>query len=261
MQHNNKVGKIMDQVVALVSGGASGLGAATARAIVGAGGKVVMLDRDAVKGAALAAELGEAARFAEADVTDEASTQTARDWALSEFGRITASVSCAGIAVAAKTVGRDGAHPLDSFQRSIDINLVGSFNLARLAAEAMQDNTPDADGQRGVIIHTASVAAYEGQKGQPAYAASKGGVVGMVLPMARDLADQGIRVMAIAPGLFLTPMLEGLPEAAQEALAQQPLFPKRLGRPEEFGAMVNTIIASPYLNGSVIRLDGGIRLP
>ena len=260
----------MDQVVALVSGGASGLGAATARAIAGAGGKVVMLDRDAVKGEALAAELGEAARFAEADVTDEASLQTARDWALSEFGRITASVSCAGIAVAAKTLGRDGAHPLDSFQRSIDINLVGSFNLARLAAEAMQDNAPDADGQRGVIIHTASVAAYEGQigqvayegqRGQPAYAASKGGVVGMVLPMARDLADQGIRVMAIAPGLFLTPMLEGLPDAAQEALASQPLFPKRLGRPAEFGAMVNTIIASPYLNGSVIRLDGGIRLP
>ena len=251
----------MDQVVALVSGGASGLGAATTRAIVGAGGKVVMLDRDADKGRALATELGDAARFAEADVTDEGSLQTARDWALSEFGTITAAVSCAGIAVASKTVGRDGAHPLDSFQRSIDINLVGSFNLARLAAEAMQDNAPDADGQRGVIIHTASVAAFEGQKGQPAYAASKGGVVGMVLPMARDLAEQGIRVMAIAPGLFLTPMLEGLPEAAQEALAQQPLFPKRLGRPAEFGAMVNTIIASPYLNGSVIRLDGGIRLP
>ncbi len=251
----------MDQVVALVSGGASGLGAATTRSIVGAGGKVVMLDRDADKGRALATELGNAVRFAEADVTDEGSLQTARDWALSEFGTITAAVSCAGIAVASKTVGRDGAHPLDSFQRSIDINLVGSFNLARLAAEAMQDNAPDADGQRGVIIHTASVAAFEGQKGQPAYAASKGGVVGMVLPMARDLAEQGIRVMAIAPGLFLTPMLEGLPEAAQEALAQQPLFPKRLGRPAEFGAMVNTIIASPYLNGSVIRLDGGIRLP
>ncbi len=251
----------MDQVVALVSGGASGLGAATTRAIVGAGGKVVMLDRDADKGRALATELGDAVCFAEADVTDEGSLQTARDWALSEFGTITAAVSCAGIAVASKTVGRDGAHPLDSFQRSIDINLVGSFNLARLAAEAMQDNAPDADGQRGVIIHTASVAAFEGQKGQPAYAASKGGVVGMVLPMARDLAEQGIRVMAIAPGLFLTPMLEGLPEAAQEALAQQPLFPKRLGRPAEFGAMVNTIIASPYLNGSVIRLDGGIRLP
>ncbi len=251
----------MDQVVAWVSGGASGLGAATARAIVGAGGKVVMLDRDTEKGAALASELGDAARFVEADVTDEGALQAARDRALGAFGTVTAAISCAGIALAAKTVGRDGAHPLDMFKRSIDINLVGSFNLARLAAEAMQQNSPDADGQRGVIIHTASVAAYEGQKGQPAYAASKGGVVGMVLPMARDLADQGIRVMAIAPGLFLTPMLEGLPEPAQEALARQPLFPKRLGRPEEFGAMVNTIIASPYLNGSTIRLDGGIRLP
>jgi NAD(P)-dependent dehydrogenase (short-subunit alcohol dehydrogenase family) len=251
----------MDKVVAMISGGASGLGAAAARAIVGAGGQVVLLDRNAAQGAALARELGDSARFAETDVTVDSSVATARDWTLSTFGMISAVVNCAGIAIAAKTVGRDGAHPLADFQRSIDINLVGSFNVARLAAEAMQDNAPDADGQRGVIIHTASVAAYDGQKGQPAYAASKGGIVGMVLPMARDLADQGIRVMAIAPGLFMTPMLAGLPEAAQEALAQQPLFPKRLGHAEEFGAMVNTIIAQPYLNGSVIRLDGGIRLP
>ncbi len=251
----------MENPVALISGGASGLGAASARAIVSSGGRVVLLDRDPARGEALAAELGEAARFAETDVTDEGSVQTARDWGLSVFGRIDVAVNCAGIAIASKTVGKDGAHPLADFQRSIDINLVGSFNVARLAAEAMQDNAPDADGQRGVIIHTASVAAYEGQKGQPAYAASKGGVVGMTLPMARDLAPQGIRVMSIAPGLFMTPMLAGLPDAAQEALAAQPLFPKRLGHPEEFGAMVNTIIASPYLNGSVIRLDGGIRLP
>ncbi len=251
----------MEQTVALVSGGASGLGAAAARAIIGAGGRAVLLDRDAERGAALARDLGDAARFAQTDVTDEGSVQTARDWALTEFGAITAVVNCAGIAIASKTVGREGAHPLADFQRSIDINLVGSFNVARLAAEAMQDNAADKDGQRGVIIHTASVAAFEGQKGQAAYAASKGGIAGMVLPMARDMAGQGIRVMAIAPGLFLTPMLEGLPEAAQEALASQPLFPKRLGHPEEFGAMVNTIIASPYLNGSVIRLDGGIRLP
>ena len=251
----------MEHIVALISGGASGLGAASAKAVVAAGGRVVLLDRDGERGVALASELGEAARFAETDVTDEASVQTARDWALSEFGTITAVVNCAGIAIASKTVGRDGAHPLADFQRSIDINLVGSFNVARLAAEAMQDNSPDQDGQRGVIIHTASVAAFEGQKGQAAYAASKGGIAGMVLPMARDMADQGIRVMAIAPGLFLTPMLEGLPEAAQEALASQPLFPKRLGKPQEFGDMVTTIIRSPYLNGSVIRLDGGIRLP
>ncbi|MEM7470175.1 MAG: SDR family NAD(P)-dependent oxidoreductase [Pseudomonadota bacterium] len=251
----------MDQTIALISGGASGLGAAAAAALVGAGGKVVLLDRDAAKGQALVSALGEAARFAQTDVTDEASVQTARDWALSEFGAITAVVNCAGIAVASKTVGRDGAHPLASFQASVDINLVGSFNVARLCAEAMAENEPDPDGQRGVIIHTASVAAFEGQKGQPAYAASKGGIVGMVLPMARDLASIGVRVMAIAPGLFLTPMLEGLPDAAQEALASQPLFPNRLGRPEEFGAMVTTIIKQPYLNGSVIRLDGGIRLP
>lgn len=251
----------MKEVVALISGGASGLGAASARAIVGAGGKAVLLDRDAARGEALAAELGEAVRFAQTDVTQEASVETARDWALSEFGTISVVVNCAGIAIAAKTVGRDGAHPLADFQRSIDINLVGSFNVARLGAEAMQDNEPDADGQRGVIINTASVAAFDGQKGQPAYAASKGGIVGMTLPMARDLAGQGIRVMSIAPGLFLTPMLEGLPQEAQAALAAQPLFPKRLGRPEEFGAMVNTIIGAPYLNGSVIRLDGGIRLP
>lgn len=251
----------MDKVVAVISGGASGLGAASAHAIVRAGGQVVLLDRDADRGAGLAQELGDAARFAETDVTDESSVVTARDWAMSEFGMISAVVNCAGIALASKTVGKEGAHSLAEFQRSIDINLVGSFNVARLAAEAMQENPPDADGQRGVIIHTASVAAYEGQKGQPAYAASKGGIVGMVLPMARDLAGQGIRVMAIAPGLFMTPMLAGLPEAAQEALAQQPLFPNRLGDPAEFGAMVNTIIEQPYLNGSVIRLDGGIRLP
>ncbi len=251
----------MKKVVAMISGGASGLGAASARAIAQAGGQVVLLDRDGARGTALADEIGAAARFAETDVTDETSVETARDWALSEFGAVTAVVNCAGIAIAAKTVGRDGAHHLADFQRSVDINLVGSFNVARLGAEAMQANTPDGDGQRGVIINTASVAAFDGQKGQPAYAASKGGIVGMTLPMARDLASLGIRVMAIAPGLFMTPMLAGLPEEAQAALASQPLFPKRLGKPEEFGAMVNTIIASPYLNGSTIRLDGGIRLP
>ncbi|PTX56118.1 NAD(P)-dependent dehydrogenase (short-subunit alcohol dehydrogenase family) [Litoreibacter ponti] len=251
----------ISQTVALISGGASGLGAASARVIVAGGGKVVLLDRDAERGATLASELGEGARFAQTDVTSESSVETARDWALSEFGRITGAVNCAGIAIAAKTVGRDGAHPLADFQRSIDINLVGSFNVCRLAAEAMQDNDPNADGERGVLINTASVAAFDGQKGQPAYAASKGGIVGMTLPMARDLAGIGVRTMAIAPGLFLTPMLEGLPEAAQEALASQPLFPKRLGKPEEFGKLVRFIIESPYLNGSTVRLDGGIRMP
>lgn len=251
----------ISHTVALVSGGASGLGAAAARAIVGAGGMVVLLDRDTAKGEALVAELGEAARFAQTDVTSGESVETARDFALSQFGKITAAVNCAGIAIASKTVNRDGAHPLADFQRTIDINLVGSFNVCRLAAEAMCDNAPNADGERGVLINTSSVAAFDGQKGQPAYAASKGGVAAMSLPMARDLAGQGIRAMSIAPGLFLTPMLEGLPEAAQEALASQPLFPQRLGKPEEFGDLVRFIIGAPYLNGSTIRLDGGIRLP
>lgn len=251
----------ISQTVAVVSGGASGLGAASARAIVAGGGRVVLLDRDATRGAAMASDLGENARFAQADVTSADSVETARDFALSEFGKITAAVNCAGVATAAKTVGREGAHPLAEFQRTIDINLVGSFNVCRLAAEAMQDNAPNADGERGVLINTASVAAFDGQKGQPAYAASKGGIAAMSLPMARDLANIGVRSMAIAPGLFLTPMLEGLPEAAQEALASQPLFPQRLGKPSEFGSLVAFIIGAAYLNGSTIRLDGGIRLP
>lgn len=251
----------MLEKIVMISGGASGLGEATARAVLDAGGKVALLDRNSARGQNLVAEFGDAAIFCETDVTQEASVMAARDATLSAFGKITGAVSCAGIATVGKTVGRDGALPLDSFKTTIDVNLNGSFNLARLAAEAMQENSPDADGQRGVIINTASVAAYDGQKGQPAYAASKGGVAALTLPMARDLAQQGIRVMAIAPGLFLTPMMQGLPEAAQEALANQPLFPKRLGHPKEFGDMVNFIFDAPYLNGSVIRLDGGIRLP
>lgn len=249
------------KTVALVSGGASGLGAAVSRTLVQSGARVVSLDRDGEKGEALSQELGPNARFAQTDVTSETSIETARDWALSEFGTITAAINCAGIATAEKTMGRDGPHVLETYQRTIDINLVGSFNLCRLAAEAMAENAPNEDGERGVLVNTASVAAFDGQKGQAAYAASKGGVVGMTLPLARDLASLGIRSMAIAPGLFLTPMLEGLPEAAQEALASQPLFPKRLGKPEEFGSLVRFIIESPYLNGSTIRLDGGIRLP
>ncbi|MFY0691247.1 MAG: SDR family oxidoreductase [Paracoccaceae bacterium] len=251
----------MNNQVAMISGGASGLGAATARSLVSAGGRAVLMDRNADLGRALAAELGDAAVFCETDVTDEASVMAARDLALSAFGAVTAAVSCAGIATVGKTVGREGALPLEGFRRTVDVNLTGSFNVARLAAEAMQENAPDADGQRGVIVNTASVAAYDGQKGQPAYAASKGGVAAMTLPMARDLAQVGIRVMAIAPGLFRTPMIDGLPEEAQAALASQPLFPKRFGKPEEFGELVLFILSNPYLNGEVIRLDGGVRLP
>lgn len=251
----------MLEKVVMISGGASGLGEAAARVILSAGGKVALLDQNTVRGDSLVSELGRSTIFCETDVVDEASVKAARDATLSAFGKITGAVSCAGIATVGKTVGKDGPLALDEFKKTIDVNLTGSFNLARLAAEAMQDNAPDEDGQRGVIINTASVAAFDGQKGQPAYAASKGGIVSVTLPMARDLAQQGIRVMAIAPGLFLTPMMETLPEAAQQALADQPLFPKRLGHPEEFGKMVNFILETPYLNGSVIRLDGGIRMP
>lgn len=251
----------IEQTVAFVTGGASGLGEATARAILSGGGQVLIADRDATRGENLAQQLGARALFVATDVSDEASVLAARDAAMERFGKLTAAVNCAGIAIASKTVGKDGPHSLADFQRVIDVNLAGSFNVARLCAEVMQANAPDEDGQRGVIVNTASVAAFDGQKGQPAYAASKGGVAAMTLPMARDLAGQGIRVMAIAPGLFLTPMLEGLPEAAREALASQPLFPQRLGRPAEFGKLVRTIIELPYLNASVIRLDAGIRMP
>lgn len=252
---------LLGDVVALITGGASGLGLASAHAIVAEGGRVVLLDRDADRGREAASDLGTQAFFVQTDVTDADEVQTARDWAVAQFGKISGLVNCAGIVSAARTVGRDGPHDLDLFQKTIDINLVGSFNTSRLAAEAMQRNDPNGDGERGVIIHTASVAAFDGQRGQAAYAASKGGIAGMILPMARDMADQGIRVMGIAPGLFMTPMLAALPEKAQQALADQPLFPKRLGAPEEFGAMVVTILSNAYLNGSVIRLDGGIRLP
>ena len=251
----------IENTVAVVTGGASGLGEAVVRAVLQGGGKAAILDLNEDKGAALAAELGPAALFRKVDVTDEAALTSALEAASAALGAITLSVSCAGIAIAEKTLGRDGPHRLSSFSKVVDINLIGSFNLARLVAERMQHNAPNEDGERGLIVHTASIAAYEAQKGQPAYGASKGGVVGMVLPMARDLATLGIRVNALAPGLFLTPMLEGLPEEAQEALAKQPLFPKRLGRPSEIGQLVRFMVECPYLNGETIRLDGGIRLP
>ncbi len=248
----------LTETAAIITGGASGLGEATARWFADHGAQVTLLDRDADRGAAVASDTG--GYFAQTDVTDEASVQAALDLARHRMGRITVAVNCAGIADAAKTTGRDGPHPLGLFQRTIDINLVGTFNVARLAADAMQHNDPDEDGARGVIINTASIAAFDGQKGQTAYAASKGGVVGLCLPMARDLARSGIRVMTIAPGIFMTPMLAGLGEEVQAQLAADVPCPPRLGDPSEYAALAGFIVSAGYLNGEVIRIDGALRM-
>jgi NAD(P)-dependent dehydrogenase (short-subunit alcohol dehydrogenase family) len=243
---------------AIVTGGASGLGEATARYFATQGAQVTLLDRDADRGPQVATEIG--GHFAQTDVTDEASVQDAIDLAMKQMGGITVAVNCAGIALGIKTVGRDGPHPLPAFQKTIDINLVGSFNVARLAAAAMANNTPEPDGARGVIVNTASIAAFDGQKGQAAYAASKGGIVGMTLPMARDLAASGVRVMTIAPGIFKTPMLAGLPDEVQATLAADVPNPARLGDPEEYARLAGFIVEMGYLNGEVIRLDGALRM-
>ncbi|WP_170549310.1 SDR family NAD(P)-dependent oxidoreductase [Ruegeria atlantica] len=243
---------------AIITGGASGLGEATARHFAERGAQVTILDRDAVRGTQVAEEI--AGHFAETDVTNEESVAAAIDQAMNNMGQITAAVNCAGIAYGIKTVGKDGPHPLDAFQRTIDINLVGTFNVSRLAAAEMAKNDPVPDGARGVIINTASIAAFDGQKGQAAYAASKGGVVGMTLPMARDLASTGIRVMAIAPGIFMTPMLAGLPEEVQQQLAADVPNPARLGDPREYGRLAGFIVEMGYLNGEVIRIDGALRM-
>ncbi len=248
----------LPSTAAIVTGGASGLGEATARYFAENGAQVTILDRDAERGKEVAAEIG--GHFVETDVTDEASVAAAISYATDKMGRITAAVNCAGIAVGIKTVGKDGPHPLSPFQRTIDINLVGTFNVSRLAAEQMAKNAPESDGARGVIINTASIAAFDGQKGQTAYAASKGGIVGMTLPMARDLASSGIRVMAIAPGIFMTPMLAGLPEEVQQQLAADVPNPARLGDPREFGRLAGIIVEMGYLNGEVIRIDGALRM-
>ena len=248
----------LDSTAAIITGGASGLGKATARYFASQGAQVTLLDRDAARGEAIAKEIG--GHYVLTDVTDETSVQEAVDYAQEKMGWITAAVNCAGIALGIKTTGRDGPHPLDAFQRTIDINLVGSFNVARLAAVAMAKNTPEDDGARGVIINTASIAAFDGQKGQAAYAASKGGIAGMTLPMARDLAKEGIRVMTIAPGIFKTPMLAGLPEEVQAELAKDVPNPPRLGDPSEYGRLAGFIVEMGYLNGEVIRLDGALRM-
>jgi NAD(P)-dependent dehydrogenase (short-subunit alcohol dehydrogenase family) len=243
----------------IVTGGASGLGAATARTIAAAGGNVVIADVNADAGSALAKELGRA-RFIKTDVTAEADGKAAVALALKEFGGLQGLINCAGIAIGEKTLGKEGPHALASFSRVIGINLVGSFNMIRLAADAMSKGQPNAGGERGVIISTASVAAYDGQIGQAAYSASKGGIVAMTLPIARDLSRSGIRVMTIAPGIFETPMLLGMPKDVQDALGKLVPFPSRLGRPAEYAALARHIIENEMLNGEVIRLDGAIRL-
>jgi NAD(P)-dependent dehydrogenase (short-subunit alcohol dehydrogenase family) len=246
--------------VFVVTGGGSGLGAATARMLVEAGAKVVLADVNREAGEALAAELGSAAAFALTDVTDADSGKAAIDLAVSRFGRLTGLVSCAGVAPAEKVVGRDAPHKLDSFARTVSINLIGTFNMLRLAADVMSKAEPDAGGERGVIINTASVAAFDGQIGQAGYASSKAGVVGLTLPVARELARFGIRVMAIAPGIMETPMLMGMPQEVQDGLGKMVPFPSRLGKPAEFAGLVRHIVENPYLNGEVIRLDGAIRM-
>jgi len=245
--------------VFIVTGGASGLGGATSRMIAANGGKVVIADVQADKGEALARELGSAARYVKCDVSSEADAKAAVDAAAS-LGTLRGLVSCAGIAIGEKTVGKEGPHALASFARVINVNLIGTFNMIRVAADAMSRLEPTAEGERGILINTASVAAFDGQIGQAAYSASKGGVVGMTLPVARDLARSGIRCMTIAPGLFATPMLLGMPQEVQDALGRQVPFPSRLGKPEEYAALAQHIIENVMLNGETIRLDGAIRM-
>lgn len=250
----------LDSVKAVVTGGASGLGRATAARIVAAGGRVALLDRAASAGADVAKQLGDRATYTPADVTSADAVTQALDAAAQRMGGINVLVNCAGIGTATKTFGKAGPAKLDEFTRVITVNLIGTFNCTRLTAAHMAKNTPTADGERGVVINTASVAAFDGQIGQAAYSASKGGIVGMTLPVARDLAELGIRVMTIAPGIFDTPLLGTLPEPVRQSLAKQVPFPKRLGQPDEFGALACHIIANAMLNGETIRLDGAIRM-
>jgi NAD(P)-dependent dehydrogenase (short-subunit alcohol dehydrogenase family) len=244
----------------IVTGGASGLGRASAEAIINAGGNVVLLDVNAETGKAAEQSMDGKARFAQADVTSEEQVKAAVDLAVSAFGGLHGAVNAAGIGPAAKVLGKNGPHTLDLFEKTIRINLVGTFNVIRLAAAVISENQPVENGERGVIVNTASIAAYDGQIGQPAYAASKGGIVAMTLPIAREFAKLGIRVVAIAPGIFDTPLLAGLPEQARVSLGQQVPFPSRLGRPTEYGALVRHILENEMLNGEVIRLDGALRM-
>lgn len=251
--------QIKDSVF-LIPGGASGLGAATAKQLVAAGGSVVLADLDQTAGEKLAASFGARARFVVADVTNESQVQQAVNLAVDAFGAVHGLINCAGVAPGERVIGRSGPHALASFSRVININLVGTFNCLRLAAQAMTGNPPGDDGERGVIINTASVAAFEGQIGQAAYSASKGGVAAMALPIARELARFGIRVMTIAPGIFDTPMLQGMSAEVRASLGAQVPFPSRLGQPEEYARLAAFIIENPMLNAEVIRLDGAIRM-
>ncbi len=244
----------------LIPGGASGLGAATAQHLVAAGGSVVVADVNRATGEQFAGSLGGAARFVLTDVTHEAQVQLAVECAVREFGALHGLVNCAGIAPGERVVGKNGPHRLETFTRAVNVNLIGTFNALRLAAHAMQGNTPNEDGERGVIINTASIAAFEGQIGQAAYSASKGGIVAMALPIARELATSGIRVMTIAPGIFDTPMLQGMSAEIRASLGAQVPFPSRLGSPAEYARLAAFIIENPLLNAEVIRLDGAIRM-
>ncbi len=250
----------LSKVTAVITGGASGLGRATATRFVAAGGRVAVLDRPASAGADVAKTLGPAAAFTPADVTSADEVTAALERARDHLGAINVLVNCAGIGTAMKTLGKRGPASLEDFTRVIQVNLIGTFNCTRLAAVHMAGNTPSAGGERGVVINTASVAAFDGQIGQAAYSASKGGIVGMTLPIARDLAEIGVRVMTIAPGIFETPLLGTLPEPVRRSLAQQIPFPPRLGRPEEYAALVAHIVENEMLNGETIRLDGAIRM-
>ncbi len=248
------------QKTVLIAGGASGLGEATARHFHKLGANVVIFDLNEARGESLAAELGQGAIFVAGSVTEEADVQRAVQTALTHFGGVAVAVNTAGIATPGRILGKQGPLPLQTFTQVIAVNLIGTFNVMRLVAAAMQENQPTADDERGVIINTASIAAYEGQIGQAAYAASKGGVVGLTLPAARDLAKWGIRVVTIAPGLFDTPLLAGLPEHVREQLGKQIPFPPRLGRPSEYAFLAQHIVENPLLNGEVIRLDGALRM-
>jgi 3-hydroxyacyl-CoA dehydrogenase / 3-hydroxy-2-methylbutyryl-CoA dehydrogenase len=245
---------------AMVTGGASGLGEATVRHIVRHGGKALVIDVSIEKGKQLQEELGEAVHFVKADVTDEDDVRNALDEGIEKLGPINTVVNCAGVVVAQKVLSRKGTHSLEDFTKVISVNLIGTFNVIRLATERMVSNKENEEGERGVIINTASVAAFDGQIGQAAYSASKGGIVGMTLPIARELATKGIRVISIAPGLFHTPMFDALPEEARSSLGEMVPFPPRLGYPSEYAQLVQSIIENPMLNGDTIRLDGAIRM-
>jgi len=246
--------------VAIVTGGASGLGEACVRDLLAGGARVAVLDVAEEKGLELAGELGEKVVFLKTDITREDSVLEAVNKTVEAFGAVHVAVNCAGVGIPAKVIGKEGPMSMDHFKKVVEINLMGTMNVVRLAAEKMLDNTPNEDGEKGVVVNTASVAAFDGQIGQAAYSASKAGVAGMTLPIAREFAEYGIRVMTIAPGIFDTPMLAALPENVREALGQMVPFPKRLGKPTEFAGLVHHIIENPMLNGEVIRLDGSLRM-